>query len=1017
MKHLLLITTLVFVFGCAKNRGIEPLRPNVTEDWQSKRDFTGAGAERDIYFFKITSVKNSNDGGFTFVGFETDMRVGYFDFTKDKLIFKNIQGQYKGRESTVSASPILLQWPITHHEAQLQTIDGKTTNKEIDDDRKEWFQKNSFKINFALPDVTEENTFFTGDSCWQPLSRRRVDGSVQTEPGYISFVVEVLYRRMCPGMQEYQNGNSNYTVQYRYSFRKMETKDDYKPWAYESELDPKMRKFGYFQSIKEDMNPIDGRVKNVFLINRWHPEKTHNFFFTKGFPEHYKPIFYDIFDKTNEVFIKAGLKIRFKLNENTGIDGKVKEFGDLRYSFVNVVEEMDPSAPLGYGPSNANPFTGEILAANLNVWTGMLKYYMKVLELSASRFPNKYETSDLYKKMEALLNEGGARNWGTNWDPQSEIGSFYEHMISKTTYGFPGANGFTRLEDSMVPVQVVVDKARPLEGPLVEKMLPMNETWLKHLYAPVSAGQNTFIRPRLIAYEPLEEQPLFKALFDRNPASRRPDLAAMKMLSGAIKDYEAQQLKLASMNLRGHCAMDMQEALVGVDNLLIAGYSTQELTERILYRVGIHEFGHNLNLRHNFYGSVDKANFAPATTPVKDAQGNVVIGPNGQPELHPAISSSVMDYHRLEHEMFTGMAWEPYDVAALKYAYSEGKMDDGVKYLFCTDEHTLTGALCNRFDFGSTPTEIVMSFIDAYENGYYTRNYRFGRAYWSTAGYAGGIYTTMQEIKQMLPMWRTGFYDSLLRDELKAKGYSKEAGDQMITEINREMKKAMRLSIAFYQAVLQQSNSDKPFRSEYDEFTGALKRIGIGFDKQAAMFFLAGDNQLFYNPNRILLYSSYMTYRAEPELASLMEKVNENIVTQRVDMEPWFISFGRQLYAQSAMNYSNREDESFINRIKIKRYSAFELGQYFEYQPSANLVADLISLPQSKDADFQKGEQVAIVRVNSHYYVFSKQGSPFAYDIYKNIKQSEDFESPSVEGKLDLQELYYIYTLSNGGTL
>lgn len=1019
MKHLNLLIALFVVIGCAKNRGVEPLRNNVTEDWVEKRHFTGERTtERDVYFAKITVVKNSSDGGFTFVGNETDMKVGYFDFTKEKLQFKNIQGAYKGRESTVSSSPILFQWPITHHEAELQTVDGKTTNKEIDDDRKLWSAKNSFKINFSMPDVNEENTFFTGNSCFEVLSRRRVDNSLQLEPGYVSFVVEVLYRRMCPGMQEYLNNNSNYMVQYRYSFRKMEKNPDFKPWAYEGELDPKMTKFGYFQSVKEDLNPNDGLPKNTFLVNRWDPNKTHTYYFTKGFPEKYKYIFKDIFKKTNQVFIDAKLKTRFEVKDHD-VDGKVREFGDLRYSFINLVEEIDESAPLGYGPSNANPFTGEIIAANLNVWSGFLSYYMKVLELSAGRKEGKFESSDLYKKMQELLKEP-IQKMPTDIDPSTAFGKFYLHMITETTYGFPAANSYTHAPQSSL-VQALVEKIQPVESSHHHLHTKLKSDFvslpsLKGSDLGVEFKTSSFHSDRIfgsVNYQPLHERPLFANLLKHSTPWALDGAEMLKGMNTAIEQYHQKEFNRISMNKRGHCLLDMQESLAGVEDLLIDGHTKEELIHRILYRVAIHEFGHNLNLRHNFYGSVDKAHFPQPSVPVKDVNGNVVME-NGQPKYYAPISSSVMDYHRLEHEMYSGEEWEPYDVAALRYAYSGGLLDEKINYLFCTDEHTLTSAMCNRFDFGTSPSEVVMSLIDAYENGYYTRNYRFGRAYWNTSDYGGRIFTSMMEMKQFLPFWKTALYESSLRDELKVLGHTKEESDEMILETNREMKKTLKLVMAFYQSVLQQSNSDKPFRSEYHLKTGALQRMGIGFDKQVAMYMLAGDDAIFYNPNRVMLYASFLSYQGEPEFARLMDKINENIVTQRVDMEPWFISFGRQLYAQSAMNYSNRDDESLINKMKVKKYSAKDLKDVFAVEPKE--VVTLTALGQSLDIDYPQGEEVAIVLVNSYYFMVSKKQNPYAYDIFKNLKTSEDGGKSLKEAQLDLQELYYIYTYSTGGT-
>lgn len=1088
MKHLILIIlAFVFTISCAKNRGVEKLRLDATINKRMKADFTGEGETRDLYFTKVTVVRNSLDGGHVFAGYQSDMSVGYFDFSETKLTFKSVQGAYRGRETSLTSTPIVYQWPITHHDAQLQSVDGKTTNKEIDDDRLPWYQKKQFKVDFSEFDVLGLPGFDKADECWPVASKRQVENSVQMEPGYISFLIEVVFNREC--LSSYKpivNSHPTFTVQYRVSFRKME-QTDYTPMVYKGEQDEKMRKFGYFQSVFEEENPKDGQVKNVFFVNRWDPNKTHYFHFTKDFPEKYKYIYVDIFKKTNAVFAEKKLKTRFVLLNNTEDvvngevvnTGKVKEFGDLRYSFVNLVEELDPSAPLGYGPSDANPFTGEIIAANLNVWSGMIKYYLKVLDQSAKRNPewfqnpangewnqdfskSKWANSDLFLRMKDVMGNEDPSIWTQGWEDRADLRNFFSHMVSRTTYSYPYANMYT-YGHAPHSALAIVERPVKTEGTAALKQLAQLKNYgapfsndgingafldkgvaqnlMKDMYSFQKIDDTTFVKVRPFAYKPLEEMAAIKGLsnvFGGGSVHRLPDMEVLKEFSGAVEDHNHEAMEFVSKNKRGHCVIAAQESLAGIERYILDGFTTDEIAETIIYRTSIHEFGHNLNLRHNFYGSVDKENFLKPSVPVTVAEYELnsdgtkkidpvtgkaiqtgktipVLDENGQPRMWPTVSSSVMDYMRLQDEFFSTKEWEPYDKAAIWFAYSDGKIDENKNYLFCTDEHTITNALCNRFDKGTTPSEVVMSFIEAYEDGYNTRNYRFGRAYWNTTGYSSAVVTTMRELKEFLPMWRTAFYESALRDELSKKGFKTHQSEQMVTEVSRDIKQAIRMTLAFYHSVLQQSAVDKPYRSEYDEYTGAIKRIGISFDKLAAIVFLAGDDQLYYNPNRIMIETSYLTYAGVPEFSKIMDKIIEDIVTVRVDMEPWFISIGRQLYAQSSMDFSNREDESYINQIKIKKYSAFELDQYFDYQPSAQLVTDLVTLKSSKDADFIVNETVALVRVNSNYYMFSQQSSPFAYDIYKNVKQSEEFEQSSVEGKLDIQELYYIYTIMSGG--
>jgi hypothetical protein len=1048
----LIVLSVGFV-SCAKNRGVEKAHTGVTEKWMRKSDYTGTGDTADTYYAKWTVVKNTYGNNLTFVGQQGDMAVGYFDIGEKSMAFRSLGGMYKGRPTASVQAPVLYQWGITHHSAQLQSVDGKTTNKEVDDDRLNWKAKTDFEVKDFGADAELLPVMEGG--CWEQKGSHEVENTREVTPGYISFVVEVLYAKRCAyNPNDGVNQTLSVSVQYRYSFLKR-TATSYEPMVFEGENDARMRKFGYFQSIKEERNGNTDQPLNIFLVNRWDPKKEHNYYFAEGFPEQYKYIFRDIFDKTNEMFAKKGLKVRFHMRDNTWGDGKPKHLGDLRYSFINLMEEYDETAPLGYGPSDADPFTGEIISGTVNVWSGLIKWYLQILEKSSDRNPkwfanaqgqwdvdfdnSKWAQSDLYVKMKDLMQED-PRAWTEGWDDRPELGNFFREMTEKTTYVHPLANPFTSGSFQNAPVQTFVEipSRDSLDG-VKSKMLgdvkdligtPMQNDWISSLSnLNVHMGEGPLAIPSLlIGYKPFENNSLMQELMKRS--HNMPDISILENFSKEMAKYEEKEKENISANLRGHCILDAQASFSGLESAFISGFSPAEVVENILYRVGIHEFGHNLNLRHNFYGSVDKKNFlkpsVPMFAPVLGADGKAtgkrvpVLDANGQQKKWPTISSSVMDYLRLQDDFFSTQGWEPYDVAALSYAYSDGRLDDKQLYMYCSDEHTFTSAFCNRFDHGSSPTEIVASFIESYEDSYYTGNYRLGRAYWDTSGYMSKILTTMREMKEFIPMWRTAFYDANLREQLKAQGKSKDESNQTIIQMNREIKQSIKLMIAFYQAVLQTANTDKPYRSVYTD-NGSLERLGVTSDKLAAMYFLAGDDPIYYNPNRVMLDTSILSYSYVPEFAPLLNKVFENLITQRVDMEPWFISMGRAMYATAAMNYSNRYDQGFINKLKIKRYTNLEINDYFnvnlEDNSDSKVFAKLVTLERSKDPDFRKGEEVAIVSYKTNFYVFSKQESSYAFDIYKNIINAKNANLPTSDAQMDLEELYLVYSLTTGGIL
>src|SRR5262249_17433830 len=54
-----------------------------------------------------------------------------------------------------------------------------------------------------------------------------------------------------------------------------------------------------------------------------------------------------------------------------GPAGLVTRPGDIRYHQVNVVPTPQSASPWGYGPTEADPLTGEVIQASINVWNSV----------------------------------------------------------------------------------------------------------------------------------------------------------------------------------------------------------------------------------------------------------------------------------------------------------------------------------------------------------------------------------------------------------------------------------------------------------------------------------------------------------------------------------------------------------------------------------------------------------------------------------------------------------------------
>ena len=198
-----------------------------------------------------------------------------------------------------------------------------------------------------------------------------------------------------------------------------------------------------------------------------------------------------------------------------------------------------------------------------------------------------------------------------------------------------------------------------------------------------------------------------------------------------------------------------------------------ELESRMIFTLTMHEVGHNLGLRHNFYGSYDETNFPAEYHMLK------TLGDFGLPDpiapgewIYKYRGSSVMDYYDDMEALYKAPG--PYDIAAIKFAYGEkmeviigrdqfgalvtediekqdyleiveemrqarpdadrqtweamASQQMGVRpYRFCTDGHVWENPTCNRFDRGVTVAEFTESLIEDYEIRYFISGFRRGR--------------------------------------------------------------------------------------------------------------------------------------------------------------------------------------------------------------------------------------------------------------------------------------------------
>ena len=133
-------------------------------------------------------------------------------------------------------------------------------------------------------------------------------------------------------------------------------------------------------------------------------------------------------------------------------DGDANKFtwqrnGDLRYSFVYWVDRPQgaSSAPLGYGPSSADPETGEIVSATLYLYGAALDTYAQFAADSVDMANGKLTSDDLLsgKRISDVLKETAANRQQREALVVTPEARAYAHALTAAG-GIPGSRAPAR---------------------------------------------------------------------------------------------------------------------------------------------------------------------------------------------------------------------------------------------------------------------------------------------------------------------------------------------------------------------------------------------------------------------------------------------------------------------------------------------------------------------------------------------------------------------------------------------
>jgi hypothetical protein len=359
--------------------------------------------------------------------------------------------------------------------------------------------------------------------------------------------------------------------------------------------------------------------------------------------------------------------------------------GDLRYNFVNWVNEPQPSGPLGYGPSSADPENGRIISANANVYGAALDTYARNAvdiiramneDLSLNEIINgkQYEAwlqnqssvteMQLEQDQQALKDQQSKDQPSTKqpihedlFDEESAYGRYHDDQgnIDLSALERNLKNRMTQLNpnDPLYLAQASQENAgqnrlaQALSNPLIaQKTL---DDQILSLLAPLYQ-----LSPQALSQRGIDQEEVYQALIEDalHPMDRQ------ERLNARLKYFSDQNIHLAEFYDDSIIGLAMKLKDQPIDELYTL------IREKIYEGVLLHEIGHTLGMTHNFSASFDALNYHDdywqihSQTPTEDhalAQ---------KPEYQYA---SIMDYGARFNSDFHGLG--KYDHAAIRFVY------------------------------------------------------------------------------------------------------------------------------------------------------------------------------------------------------------------------------------------------------------------------------------------------------------------------------------------------------------
>ncbi len=332
--------------------------------------------------------------------------------------------------------------------------------------------------------------------------------------------------------------------------------------------------------------------------------------------------------------------------------------GDVRHHLINVIPTPQSPSPWGFGPTYADPLTGEGISASINVWANPTTRIARAT-VDQARFiagelsPQQITNGEYIEAYVAAVRNSADRSGMLPHMTRAEVDRRLEETLK--AYGrdlktgtSPQVGSYKRRQEfTDVDPEVIAGHEEIKDLPYVRSHVSEASVFADKYANRLAAARGSAMEAELMSDRHIKEL-AGGTTHESLPTSVVTEIASpLRAMSNPTIQRELIQRREIALAERGACSLEAGDfapspsAMVGLTNLLEqkfglfnpldppdvqlarAAKMQEYLAYKLHYSVIIHEMGHTFGLRHNFVSSSNAYFYRPQYWQLRTKDGTV----------------------------------------------------------------------------------------------------------------------------------------------------------------------------------------------------------------------------------------------------------------------------------------------------------------------------------------------------------------------------------------------------------